>query len=94
MKCPGCGSDEPVDLGDALLWCSECGGTFALPGRSKALNEALRAGSVEGQHEMKPLCRSCGVPLTWPRTDDPRSEECNDCLAEAHGGPENPAWSM
>jgi nitrate/TMAO reductase-like tetraheme cytochrome c subunit len=29
------------------------------------------------------LCRYCGLPLTWPRTDDPRSEECSACHAKA-----------
>lgn len=37
-------------------------------------------------------CRYCGLPLEPPATSDPRSQECPTCLAEAHGGPENPAW--
>lgn len=61
------------------------------------LNAALHAASIEGMHAyQEPFrCRYCGAPIPAGLvTDDPRSEECSDCLAEAHGGPENPGWSM
>lgn len=33
-------------------------------------------------------CRYCGAGLPTAPTDDPRSQECSICLADAHGYPE------
>lgn len=84
MICPSCGSEEPVAPGDSLLWCSACGGTFALTGSTEALNEALRSASVEVQHEMQEVSIYTRLEHSIGSVLCGRSDPCTPCRDAAN----------
>lgn len=66
MNCPGCGSEEPVEPSDTLLWCGECGGTYTLYERLVTADTIEAWNARDDERALLPLSRSicvCGGPI-------------------------------